>query len=195
MADSFVQPHMKKALEDHVLTQVKTEGPVQMFYLHKKDSCVSAGILVGREMSTLFLFTPEGIIITGDLCPRACRRGCISSLGYSLGWFTSSELGEDYLCEKFLERGCYAENVRQWLEYVSKSDEDMEKRSIAANLLDSAPADDDEASNFLFDALQQLGEDYDNQAQGYEPSDAGWLCALQQRFRALYHSGQVRASP
>lgn len=191
MPRTYVKEHMARALENHVLTQVKVPGgPIQMFYLHKKDARVSSGILVGREMSTLFMFTPEGIVITGDLCPRACPRGCISTLGYSLKWFTD-KLSEDYLCEKFLQRGVYADTIREWLEDRAKNDENVQKRATASELLEEAPSDNSEAENYLWECLQQFGEEYDGQAQDFEPADAGWLCALQQRFSALYRGGQV----
>ena len=48
----------------------------------------------GRMGSTLLMETPEGIVITGDLCPRTHTRGVISDLNYTLGWFAGTNSAE-----------------------------------------------------------------------------------------------------
>ena len=81
---------LRKELADHVLEVVTLDTDLQAFYLKREGS--------GRMMSTLIIFSPEGITLIGDLVP--CRHGCNSALGYGLRWF-SDELSPDYLQEKF----------------------------------------------------------------------------------------------
>ncbi len=74
----------------------------------------------GRMMSTQILFTPEGIVISGDLCPRVGTRGVISDLGYGLNWF-SGKLSNSYLCEKFFVVGWHRDLAEEELETMIKA--------------------------------------------------------------------------
>lgn len=47
--------------KDHYLEQVLDAEKFKAFYLKQPG--------MGRMQSAMFLFTPEGIIICGDLCP------------------------------------------------------------------------------------------------------------------------------
>jgi len=87
-------------LKDHVLEQVLDQPGWKAFYLRMPDR--------GRMMSTCFIFSPEGIILTGDLTPARHGRGATSCYGYGLGWF-AGRLSDSYLCEKFLEKGWHAD--------------------------------------------------------------------------------------
>lgn len=53
-----------------------------------------------RIMSAYFVFTREGIVITGDFCPGGHGGGITSVGGYGIGWFGSHK-SVDYLEEKF----------------------------------------------------------------------------------------------
>jgi len=91
---SCVEGHMKESLKDHVLEQVLDAEKFKAFYLKPEGKT--------RMMSTMIIFSPEGIVLLGDLSPS--RYGNVSALGYGLSWF-SKNLSETYLCEKFLEKG------------------------------------------------------------------------------------------
>lgn len=91
-------------LNNHQLTQITDTAKIKAYYLHDKPLNES------RMMSTLIMFTPEGIIICGDLCPK---HGVVSDLGYGAKWFSSS-LSPDYLAEKFLKDDVYeSERAKQ----------------------------------------------------------------------------------
>lgn len=92
--------HMKESLQNHILEEFPAGEKIQAYWMKKPGE--------GRMMSTLILFTPEGIVITGDLCPRVGTRGVISDLNYGRGWF-SGKLSGDYLCQKFLDKSWHAE--------------------------------------------------------------------------------------
>jgi len=95
-----------RSIEGHVLEQVLDTEKFKAFYLRPPSG--------GRMMSTLFVFTPEGIVIMGDLCPgNRGGNGTVSVFGYSLGWFVE-KLGGSYLCEKFLRKGWHAELAKEW---------------------------------------------------------------------------------
>lgn len=97
----LAEDHMIESIKDHVLEQVLDTERFKAFYMKYPGP-------PQRSMSTLIMFTPEGIVITGDLCPRMKTGGVISDLGYGLNWF-SGRLSEGYLCEKFMQQGWYRE--------------------------------------------------------------------------------------
>ena len=82
-------------LENHYLKVVEHTPNIEMYYLREPGS--------GRMMSTLIMFTPEGIVITGDLAPGSSGHGVVSCSGYGIDWFTGL-LDSDYLASKFLDR-------------------------------------------------------------------------------------------
>jgi hypothetical protein len=182
---SYVKPSMAEALKDHVLEEVLQEtAGFRAFYLKMPGKT--------RMMSTLFVFTPEGIVIMGDLCPGGPRnQGCISTFNYGLGWF-ATELSEHYMCSKFLGEVWQPEVALEWLRANEK---DLLSEGFKAEdliQLDSSLAggEMDEAS-FRHD-LEDAGYEMDDELPGYDYDldTAGWLCALQQRFSELYIKSQ-----
>lgn len=166
---------MRNALKDHKLVKVQ-DGEVLAFYLRKEDTL---------SMSTLLVFTPEGIAMMGDLTPE--RNGSISSRSYGLKWFVG-ELSESYLCEKFLEQKYVPELAKQALlnpnGYLREDadEETISKLDNLANIIDSL------STHELYEHLTDMG--YASECipgYGYDPGEAGWLCAIQQKFAALYH--------
>jgi len=101
---TFEQLHAMytEQLAAHRLDPVQTKGPVMAWYLRRGDS---------RMMSVLLVFTPEGIVVTGDFCPN--ERGAISTYGYGLKWF-AGQLAPDYLAEKFLPRAHHEDDAEEW---------------------------------------------------------------------------------
>lgn len=84
----------EETFKNHYLERALDSEGFKAFYLKEPG--------MGRMQSTLFLFTPEGIIITGDLCPgNDSRNSGVQAFGYGLSWF-SQPLSEHYLCSKFL---------------------------------------------------------------------------------------------
>lgn len=105
---SFDIKDMKEQLEGHFLVPIEGGKDVEGFYMKRSAD--------SRMMSTLFLFTPEGIVILGDLRPG--DNGVISDLGYGLDWF-SGKLSERYLCEKFLQQGWHHEVAHERLKEIA----------------------------------------------------------------------------
>lgn len=246
---TFIEKHMEHSLKDHVLEQVLDTEKFKGFYLKPPGRT--------RMMSTLILFTPEGIIICGDLCPgnRGANRGNVSAFGYALDWF-ASKLGEDYLCSKFLDKDWHEELAVRDLDRMAKEilrggyDDDYgkelsraseERRAAFDDLLhfrrDLKEVTDAEdianvkasiarvkeelkplreavvskrrglADKFLelahdcdhncheqvsfVTAYREMTQDYDIEwvpGWGYGPAEAGWLCAIQQKFAELYNA-------
>ncbi len=116
---TIVDSHMRESLEGHILEQVLDTRRFKAFKMKRPDS--------GRMMSTQIMFTPEGIVISGDLCPRPGTRGVVSDLGYGLDWF-SGKLSENYLCEKFFvvgwHRALAEEELKVMIKAVKRGDYD-----------------------------------------------------------------------
>ena len=164
---------MRRALANHVIETVCDSPTVKAYYLKKPDG--------SRAMSTLLLFTPEGIVLQGDLTPE--QHGSISTLGYGLKWFLG-DLSEGYLCEKFLRKEWVQElAVEELADAHSYWREEATARQLEG--LDSLLYRlDDMDPGRLADELEALGYDVADELPGfgYDPGKAGWLCAIQQRF-------------
>lgn len=91
-------------LKDAVVEPLEVGEKVRSYYLRRFPG--------KRMMSTLIVFTPEGIILTGDL--RPAQRGCMT-MEYGLTWFCS-ELEPRYLAGKFLEKKWQPAKAMEWLE-------------------------------------------------------------------------------
>ena len=80
-------------LKDHTLEKVldhpaeKEKNHFEAYYLRPPEG--------GRMMSTLITFTPEGIVIMGDLCPDGS--GVISCYGYGRKWFVGKLSGGEVI--------------------------------------------------------------------------------------------------
>lgn len=240
----FVEDHMRESLKDHVLEELPA-GEMKAFYLKKPGN--------GMMDSCLILFTPEGVVICGDRAPSRTGRGAITAFRYGLDWF-ASELYEDYLCSKFLDKEWVPEYAVRFCRSVAKEtrigkqddygyvdkkklweiraghSEDLERlrqdireekdpewlwkmkaerKILIARLV--------EARRALQEVREEAASRYEELAQrlennecgvegfaedlmeidpgaiedgvpgyGYPPAEAGWLCAIQQRFREVY---------
>lgn len=181
---SYVTERMRKALANHRLELVQ-EGPVTAYYL--KDPTE------GRMMSTLLLFSPEGIVLQGDLTPE--RNGSVSCYGYGIGWFGSRN-SEDYLCEKFLAKTFVQEAAIAelkdpescWRDSGGVETADLVERMARLDEIIEDLEQDGHDAEWLSSELSDAGYMVDDGPPGitYEPSEAGWLCAIQQRFAELY---------
>jgi len=155
----------------------------------------------GRMESCLVTFTPEGIVIHGDLTP--CRNGVISCYGKGINWFRG-ELSPCYLAEKFLEKGFHAKEAakemrdhQHWIHGDPEDDlstpltaEDWEKEVI--ELCDDLEYGDCTHQD-LYEWLSDRDIDTDDiPGWTYNPRDVKLLSAIQERFAELYNA--MRAS-
>lgn len=162
------------------------ESVAECYYLRPADKR-------GRLGSAMVVFTPEGIVIMGDVCPG--RNGVVSAYGYGKKWF-ASELDKDYLASKFLPKVWVEDVAAQWLrETIDKETIDdmtgMDNPKTAAmrqklgDLLaefDDGPCFGPEGFHERLDAIMpglegSIGYDY-------EPRDVELLAAIQRGFRA-----------
>lgn len=199
---SYVMKHMTEGLKDHVLEEFPAGEKIRAFYLKKKDG--------GRMMSTLILFTPEGIWIGGDLCPTpgVGVRGVMSAYGYDIGWFASDQPDERYLCSKFVGevwqleaavKDCedFARDAINEMKRARKDDDrDEARRQLREARRWRAVRDalgDEATVETCYDALcEQKVLDGGDSIPGYDYpwADAGWLCAIQRRFSELMKARQ-----
>lgn len=185
--DTYVQPIYAKSLANHQLEWV-TREPFPVCYLKRPGT---------RIMSVLCIFSPEGIILKGDI-----RFGDLDSLasniGYGLPWFTS-HLPESYLCEKFLRKKYVKELALAELNdpegYLRELIEEPSHCRLG-ELAQVVDGDDDWAwPSQIYDVLTALGVALESiPGWGYDPVEAGYLCAVQQRFSKLYHESQEGVS-
>lgn len=185
---TLVEPQMVGSLKDHVLEQILDTEKFQAFRMKRPGH--------GRNMSTLITFTPEGIVIQGDLTPG--RNGNVSCIGYGLGWFRG-RLSKDYLAEKFLEKNWYAEvaaaDLRQHLKEIADGVEmakpgDVEK---IRELIKRCEGGDLYVESFRGD-LEEIYEDWDWESTpgwGYQPIEYAWLYAIQWKFAELYNAKEL----
>jgi len=160
-----------RELQDHALTLVQ-EGPVTAWKMAKPGTGICR---------VLLLFSPEGIVLQGDLTLE--RNGSVSTLGYGLAWFTG-RLGWSYLAEKFLTKRWVPElaeeHLREWVdEYPEHS---AELQEIADNV---SELDQRELRDRLYEIEPGLVDDY-VPGWGYDPNEAALLQAIQSRFAELY---------
>lgn len=147
-------------------------------------------------MSCLITFTAEGIVIQGDLTPG--QNGVISVCGYCLAWFADRK-SEDYLCEKFLRKEFVPElALRSFRERVLMYRRDgsipKDRAREAFDWIASSGGDGMPAEEFFEAYWGCFRDSPDGCGYGYNPADAGWLCAIQQRFAALYAEMKERAA-
>ncbi len=183
----WIHPHMRESLKDHVLETVVETEKVQAYYLKKPGD--------GRMMSTLILFTPEGIVLQGDL--TLGRNGNVSTLGHGRRWF-SGDLSGSYLCEKFLHRVFVPAYAIEGLRYEilqQRRQGDITKERARELWRDCPTISDDfrgpqETYDFWTDDLRNRDGD-GCPGYGYEPGEAGRLCVIQQKFAELYSGSKA----
>ena len=199
---SYVTEEMRRSMADKVLTVVTEYEAMVVYRLGPADGSwlESTRILITRHP------LPEQIIITGDLCPG--DNGILSDFGYGLGWFGSRK-SEGYLCEKFLRREWVPATALRALKYALEQEEQdatdpTEPSSVAtarATALKEAIDDigDDPMGEstltrhheaFYEFWIDVFGNSPEDEGFDYNPRDAGWLCAIQQRFAECYQTLQ-----
>lgn len=134
------------------------------------------------------------LVVTGDVRLGGNGYGLVSANGYGIGWFANRQ-SEGYLCEKFLDKewqwDAAVESIR-WL--IGQDSEDGEgwwvehAAELEAYMADPGWGHNDEPNYWEYDDfLTSLGADGSEGLPGmdYPRVQAGWLCAIQQRFREL----------
>lgn len=182
---SYVADWMREDLKDHIwesrVTVTDASGEIVFLsgYLGTPGT---------RRMSTLITFTPEGIVLQGDLTPE--RNGSISAHGYGAKWF-AGELSESYLCSKFIEKRFSPERAldvikRELIEARKKGTFDKEEARLHWDRIEGwgeeALTPEDYAilyESVFYNWPEETPMDYDE-------GEAGWLCAIQQRFKEAY---------
>ena len=163
----------------HRLDMVLNNDPFRAYMLRPPEG--------GRTNSVMVLFTPEGIVLSGDHAPGI--NGMVSNIGYGLDWFSDAK-GAEYLCEKF---GVEKVVVHAYaLAFVREQILALETSGTATyrrmqeweDLLDSIEHEVD--AHDLYSTLRDLDVDeYYDVARGYEPNTMAKLTAIQHRFAEL----------
>jgi hypothetical protein len=202
---SYVTEDMRRAMADKVLSVVAEYEGVVIYRLGPSDGSwmESTRIMISREPLA------EQIIITGDLCPGA--NGILSNFGYGVRWFGRKQ-SEEYLCSKFLRREWVPERAKDTLYEALRETMDTDVESEGADedanrrldlIEDAIIASDDPrgecAPTRTSEAFYEFwtntfGDAPENEGMDYNPRDAGWLCAIQQRFAKCYRSLQSAKS-
>jgi len=185
-----------RIIQNHQLYPVSEQKPILAFYLKERPDW--------RMQSTFIMFTPEGIVICGDMCPA--RHGVIVP-GYGLDWF-ASQLDPRYLAEKCLDSNHFdaerAENdVEEYLADLVREARDCQDRKIIKTVREIKAAlarytnpyeDAFTLRDCLEEAVSYSGGDWERLfglGHGYNISDFAWLSAIQRRFAETYKAYQA----
>lgn len=194
----YLEPHMTEQLKNHVLKEL----PSTEFIRHFKLS-----VPTGHELSGLYwvhvLFTPVGIVVGGDLLGLGAIARLGMKGGYGPDWFGSG-LSEDYLCSKFFDQEWQREAAAEHCRQVARDYRAGEHDDEAARLSDAAFKEwrtakyrdwtaladridgmEIETLEVFLAELRTLGwRDGGDLPPGYDYPliNAGWLCAIQQKF-------------
>ncbi|HUU59755.1 MAG TPA: hypothetical protein VMZ50_09435 [Phycisphaerae bacterium] len=179
---TYATDSMRRDLERHRIEVVQDDERLRCFWLREPGEwCMS--VLVTELPS-------RQIALTGDLTFGG-RNGIVSDRGYGLGWF-GGRLGEDYLCEKFLSEKWSRERAAKWCRWHRddiKYDADQFEtwKALCEIERDLTQWEEIRTPEELYDALIPIGmADGDVPGYGYDENHAGWLCAVQQRFRECW---------
>lgn len=196
---SYVTEDMRRAMADKVLSVVVEYPGMVIYRLGPADGSRmdSTRILISREPLA------EQIIITGDLCPGA--NGILSNFGYGVRWFGRKQ-SEEYLCSKFLRREWVPERAKEALCHAlhdardGQTDEPTEEQAKRLDAIEDAIIASDDpygecaptrtSEAFCEFWIEVFGDSPEDQGMDYNPRDAGWLCAIQQRFAECYQALQ-----
>lgn len=168
---TYVVRDMVEILARHQLTELVAGNGIRAFSMSRPDS---------RTYSVLLLFTPEGIVLMGDL--QIEGRATVSQFGYGLDWW-AGEMDEAYLVSKFLSKKWLPEKAMADLRECAEAAETPKQQARFAALLDIDTQDE------LMDLALTIGvscDELEGVGMAYDPTAAGWLCAVHQRFRKLW---------
>jgi len=192
---SFVTPNMIKSLERHALKAIHKSDQFQCYRMGRPGTGIYAVYITfmchGADPAGV---TPRGkmIVLTGDISFCDQTNAVASHYGYDFEWF-SDQLSERYLCEKFL-RKCWSKEAAM-RDIKDEAREIRENKESDAGDLHRAGeletlARDIEVGEMgegdVYNAYMEINrtDDYDI-GYDYPLAEAGWLCAVQQKFREL----------
>lgn len=166
-------------MKEHALVIVE-EGPnIRAYYMKKPGT---------RIMSTLITFTPEGIVLQGDLTPE--HHGSVSAIGYGRDWF-AGQLSPSYLCEKFLDNKWSSELAVERLRDPESSWRDEEADPATISRLDELACEVEcgqATQGDIYDVWLEL--DFETAdgvpGWGYDPQEAVVLVTIQRKFAELW---------
>lgn len=176
---------MIKELSNHALEMISTKDGYPRYYKMAKPGTGIYAVYISEVARRL--------CITGDICFGANNNGIISDLGYEIPWF-AGHLSEGYLCEKFLHREWQWEAAIEEIEWQIKEamgDEESWWLENAAKLQEFIKSPDcrdyTPIGEEFYDFMIDLGDDgCELPGFDYPRGEAGWLCAVQQRFAELF---------
>jgi hypothetical protein len=174
---------MRESLKNHVLELLSQTETVSAWYLKRPGKT--------RMMATLITFTPEGIVLQGDLTPG--QNGNVSVGGYGIGWF-SGDKSEDYLCEKFLTKEFvpelaieyFKDQIFRWRREDPNGNFSKEQAREAWDDIVTLERNQEVYSHTFYELYSETFNDTPECGYGYNLGEAGWLCAIQQKFAELY---------
>lgn len=188
MGESYVTDYMREGLQEHELFRI-SEKPVEAYYLKQPHS---------RMSSTLILFTPEGIVMVGDLTPEM-NGTCSRRHDRDLAWFIADGRLEWDICDNFLKKKWLPELALKEMqqenffeEWCENTADNRVKFDKLVEYLAEGP-DGIWSEVETYQVLGDIGYDLASGVPGYgfDPGEAGWLCAIHQRFAELYTKGEI----
>lgn len=180
---TYIWSHMVESLSEHRLTKTVSTDRLT-YYVMRRPDC-------GHYRVDL-IFAAHRIWLSGDIALGANQHGVTSTLGYGESWFRG-RLSETYLCEKFLPHvwqwEAAEEQIRDWIENPDSYETSPADIPRLKELLEpSFGVYGDPQAHEVYEHLLDIDQRYiDDSIPGndYPRGDAGWLCAIQQRFAAL----------
>jgi len=177
---SYVTEQMKRELAGHVLSPEGREA----YRMGLPDGDCLFAMHIGEFAGRL--------VVTGDVRLGGNGYGLVSAHGYGIPWFAGRQ-SEGYLCEKFLDRewqwDAAVEGIRWAIERDAEDGEGWWRDHAAeleAYIADPCWRHDEPDYMDFYDHMTGLGADgCDLPGMDYPRVQAGWLCAIQQRFREL----------
>ena len=181
---TYVVDHMRNSLANHVL-EPQLDGSLRM------------GTPGDYIYAVYFVEFANRICIAGDICLGGNENGIVSNVGYKLPWF-AGQLSECYLCEKFLHRewqwAAAVEEI-EWQIQEAKEEADVSladswwlERADKLKQFIASPGwkyDEPNIGEF-YEFMTDLGDDCcEIPGYDYPRGQAGWLCAIQQKFVEL----------
>ncbi len=173
---TYIKDYMKKAFTNHVL-EPWIDGSLRM------------GIPGDGIYAVHLIEFANRICITGDIRLGGNECGIVSNVGYKLSWF-AGQLSEGYLCEKFSlsrewqwkvaveeintyikdEGGWYRDNADKFRKFIKSPGWKYDVPTEAE----------------FYEFMTDLGDDCcEMLGYDYPRGQAGWLCAVQQRYSEL----------
>jgi hypothetical protein len=157
---------IKDSFKDYVLKEVPSGEKIKAFYLKPQRNT--------RMGSCLILFTPEGIVICGDMTPG---RAAVSTFGYGLDWF-ASELGWDYLSSKFLDKEWVSEYA---VKYCRDAARDIRRGKHDDDAYGSPLQKAWDVRGGLVENLQDLRDDLKNS----DPQDVEGVACIEKQIEEI----------